>query len=81
MNSMVKVKQPLALQKSPDDNTISAVLEPGDYVVITRSDDKQWCEIIAVDGRSGWFAVEGFQRIKGAGMDSSEVFEGLSFAD
>lgn len=81
MNSMVKVKQRLALQKSPDDNEISAVLEPGDYVVITRSDDKQWCEIIAVDGRSGWFAVEGFQRIKGVGMDSSEVFEGLSFAD
>ena len=81
MGTRVRVQQELELQKSPTDSESAAVLKPGDEVVITSSDNKEWCEVDTMKGVKGWFAVGNFSDIKGTDYSATECFEGLCNAD
>ncbi len=81
MNTVVTVRQELKLQKSPADAATAVVLEPGEDVLLTRSDNREWCEVQNSEGITGWFAVEGFNTVRGTDMSASDYFEGLNFAD
>ena len=71
----------LVLQKSPEDETEVLRLEPNDEVIITHTDNIQWCMVQTTDGQEGWFAIDGFDKIRGLNISASEVFSGLNYAD
>jgi hypothetical protein len=81
MNTVVRLKAPLTLLEGPGESKKSGVLQEGTFGVITRTDNKQWCEIEGPKGLKGWFEVQDNLCIKGTGRNSSEVFEGLNFTD
>lgn len=81
MNSRVKVKRLLALQKSRSSSEIVMTLQPGEEVTILSSDDQKWCLVENNEGVRGWFAVNGFDQIRGSNLSATEFFEGLSNAD
>ncbi len=81
MNCKVKVKRPLALKKSRSSSKIAITLQLGEEVTIFSSDDKEWCLVENKEGVQGWFAIDGFDQIRGANLSASEFFDGLSYAD
>jgi hypothetical protein len=34
-----------------------------------------------MEGVKGWFAVDGFYKMRGTGLNAQDFFEGLCFAD
>lgn len=51
-------------------------------VLFLATDNKNWIQVKGVeDGVTGWFYLDSFSTITDLGKDSSEVFEGLCFAD
>ncbi|AIQ65065.1 hypothetical protein PSTEL_20020 [Paenibacillus stellifer] len=79
MNTIVTVKKQLKLQKSPTNSGTAAILKGGEKAVITETDNQKWCAVVTKDGVKGWVAVSGFSRING--IEASEYFDGLSYAD
>ena len=81
MDAKVTVLKEIELQKSPEDETEVLRLEPNDEVIITHTDNIQWCMVQTTDGQEGWFAIDGFDKIRGLDISASEVFSGLNYAD
>ena len=81
MDAKVTVLKEIELQKSPEDETEVLRLEPNDEVIITHTDNIQWCMVQTTDGQEGWFAIDGFDKIRGLNISASEVFSGLNYAD
>ncbi len=81
MDAKVILLKELVLQKSPEDETEVLRLEPNDEVIITHTDNIQWCMVQTTDGQEGWFAIDGFDKIRGLNISASEVFSGLNYAD
>lgn len=71
------VKQPLRLQKSPEDPNEAFVLEKGDRVVIVLTDNKQWFAVEDNKKRRGWFAIEGKYSVASSGESLMDVFDGF----
>jgi hypothetical protein len=49
-------------------------------VTFTRTDAKNWVEVLAEDGTSGWMYVETPYWLPDLQKSTSDVFEGLAFA-
>lgn len=81
MNTLVKLKTSLTLLEDPGKTKIAGNLQEGSFAIITRTDNEGWCEIEGPNDLKGWFEVQDNLLIKGTGRNSSEVFEGLNFAD
>lgn len=81
MHCIVKVRRPLALKKSRSGFPIAVTLQPGEEATILSSDDREWCLVESKDGARGWFAIEGFDQIRGYNLGASEFFDGLNYAD
>lgn len=81
MNSLVTVTRQLKLQKLPTDSETSIILVPGEDVMITGCDNKEWCEVENAKGLKGWFAVDDFYTMRGENLNASDYFEGLCYAD
>lgn len=81
MNWTVTLKDTLALRESRKDSEIIVRLLPGEKVTILSSDDKEWCLVENSKGIKGWFAVDGYDKIRGTNKTARELFEGLSYAD
>ncbi|MDF2985368.1 MAG: hypothetical protein K0R50_878 [Eubacterium sp.] len=79
MNTIITVKKPLKLQKSPTDPAVATTLKAGEKVLLSDTDNKKWCAIETSGGIKGWFNVEPFDKIEG--ISASEYFDGLSYAD
>lgn len=77
----VFVKQPIKLFTDRNLQSSSFDLVEGQIVKIIGTDDKEWCQIETSVGKKGWFAIEGFKIIRNEGLDASEVFAGLCYAD
>jgi len=82
MGTHCTVKRQIPIYASRADQTIVAVLEPGENVTIVASDDIQWC-FVASDRACGWFQIKkGTQsQLVNPSADAYEVFDGLSAAD
>lgn len=80
MNTMVIVKKEMPLQKSPVDTSTAVRLEPGEVVLIAACDNKEWCLVETSSGEKGWFAVDGYNNIRGTSFDADEYFIGLCHA-
>lgn len=80
MNTFVRLKKPLNVKKSRESDETFKIPQ-GEIAVILRTDNKEWCEIMDSNGRIGWFALENYGHLKGTEMDTSEVFDGLCYAD
>jgi len=80
MNMMVIVKKEMLLQKSPADTSTAVRLEPGEVVLIAACDDREWCLVETSSGGKGWFAVDGYNNIRGTSFDADEYFIGLCHA-
>lgn len=81
MDWKVILKDTLALLKSKEDSEIITILLPGEEATILLSDDKEWCFAENSKGVKGWFAVDGYDIIRGTGKHAREIFHGLSNAD
>lgn len=81
MNTKVKVKKALALQKSRNNKQTTFILKPGEEATILSSDNKEWCLVRNSKGEQGWFAVDDYIKIRRTGLPASEFFEGLCNAD
>lgn len=79
MNTLVTLKMQLKLQKSPTDTNTAVVLKSGEKVMITDTDNKNWCAIETSKGVKGWFAVDNFSQINA--RIGSDIFDGLCYAD
>lgn len=81
MNCMVTMRESLPLQKARGDPEVIVVLAPGEVVKILATDNKEWCLVENSKGIKGWFAVDGYDKIRGINKHGHEVFYGLSYAD
>jgi hypothetical protein len=79
MNTIVKLKTQLKLQKSPNDASTAVVLKVGEKVMITDTDNKKWCAIETEKGVKGWFSVDNLGEING--RIANEVLDGLCYED
>jgi len=73
----VVLKKPIQLQVSPIDARIACTFKTGDKAKIIKTDKIEWCMIENTDGLKGWFAIDKFHIIRGIGMSTAEVFDGL----
>lgn len=80
MNTMVIVKKEMLLQESPADNSTAVQLKPGEIVLIAACDNREWCLVETSSGEKGWFAVDGYNKIRGTALDADEYFMGLCHA-
>jgi len=81
MNYSVGVKMALPLQKTRASDESTITLQPGDQIKILMSDNREWFLVEDSRGIKGWFAVDGYDEIRGLGKPADEVFEGLCHAD
>lgn len=81
MNWKVTVKKPLDLLKSRNKTSIAFTLKVGEKVTILSSDNKEWCLVENSTGDKGWFAIDGYNTIRGTSEYASKYFKGLSYAD
>lgn len=86
MNLVAELKVELPLCVSPADHSIGALIPAGEPVILCGSDDVEWVYIQSIDGvEKGWMQLDretGFECIVGdQKLFSSDVFEGLLFAD
>jgi len=79
MQQPVKVKKELTLHESPNGKALLK-LKPGDEVKLSGHDGIEWCLAETQEDKKGWFAVDGHE-IRELRMSSSDVFDGLCFAD
>ena len=77
----LKVQKQMHLYTAPlDGASAAAVLKPGDSITLLGCDSIEWCYAQTASGIKGWFAVD-MLKVRELGLDSSDVFQGLSFAD
>ena len=81
MDAKVTVLKEIELQKSPEDETKVLKLLPDEEVIISYTDNHEWCMVQTTDGQEGWFAVDGFDTIRELNLPATEVFSGLNYAD
>lgn len=81
MGTAVTMKVELPLWTAPGEAEVCGVLHPGDRAVIVKSDDQSWCFLQAENGTRGWFGLVGCCTIAVNGLQSTDVFDGLSMAD
>lgn len=81
MDTPVTVRKKLSLQQSPTDSDTALVLNPGEIVIITACDNKEWCLVEKPTGEKGWFAIDNYSTVRGTGLNASDYFEGLCYAD
>lgn len=81
MDAEVTAIQAFTLVKSPDNPSEAFTLRPGESVIISETDDREWCSVVNSKGETGWFAVDRFDIMRDSGVRASEVFEGLSYYD
>lgn len=77
----VFVKRQIKLYTEKSDTSKYFYLHEGQVVKIVGNDNKEWCLIETSTGRKGWFALEKFSKIRNEGLDASEFFAGLCYAD
>jgi len=80
-NYSVFVKKPLKLYVSRDSKSDSFMLKEGTVVNLAGTDNKEWCLVETKDGKRGWFALEGYDEIRGTNLNAWEFFIGLCYAD
>ena len=80
MNTSVRMRLALTLQRSPTDPRPALRLTRGQVAEILASDDREWCLVRGPSGAAGWFALDGWI-IRGTGREAAEYFDGLSGAD
>ncbi len=76
----LKLKKDLSLFESPVSSKVVAKLKAGDSITLLGCDSVEWCKAQTASGIKGWFAVD-LMKVREAGLDASEVFDGLIFAD
>jgi len=81
MNAKVEVVREVSLQKSPEDPEEALTLKKGEMVTIVGSDNKEWCLVENSQGQKGWFALDGYNTVRGTGLSADEIFSGLCHAD
>lgn len=62
---VILLKEISSSKISAEDETEVLRLEPNDEVIITHTDNIQWCMVQTTDGQEGWFAIDGFDKIRG----------------
>jgi hypothetical protein len=80
-NSDVSLKMQLKLYKNKGDASPSIVINKGEKIKIIGTDDKAWCLLKTANGTQGWIAVYNNSTIRNNGLEASDVFEGLCYAD
>jgi hypothetical protein len=80
-NSDVSLKMQLKLYKNKGDASPSIVVNKGEKIKIIGTDDKAWCLLKTANGTQGWIAVYNNSTIRNNGLEASDVFEGLCYAD
>lgn len=84
MGTVVKAKVKLNLLSSPTNADTVHVVQPGETIILTGSDDREWVSVQAStpDGDvSGWLKIDDWSVAVGKKMlPSDEVFDGLLFA-
>lgn len=78
MNTIVTVKKQLELQKSPADSTPALTLHIGEKVILTDTDNIEWCAVETANGQKGWFNTADLSKSNSFPQD---YFEGLCMAD
>lgn len=73
----VKALKKLILKKSPDDHTLSYMLQPGQEVAIVYGNEDGWFAVKNESGRIGWFKVNSYDTIEGVEESAQLYFEGL----
>lgn len=76
----LKLKVELKLFDGPKSKNTAAQLKAGDIIKLLGSDGIEWCYAETSAGVKGWFAVDGFT-VRENGLDTGDVFDGLSMAD
>ena len=79
MNTIVTVKKPLKLQKSPTDSSPLMTLKTGQKVLLTDTDNKKWCAVETAEGQKGWFSTTSLWEINS--VPATDYFDGLCMAD
>lgn len=81
MEAEVVLRKDLRLLEEMGGTVYGITLKAGEKVVLTGSDDREWCLVENADGETGWFAVDGYgtsvQTVKETGLPVEEMFEGL----
>lgn len=80
-NSDVTLRIQLKLYKNKGDASPSIVINKGQKLKIIGTDDKTWCLLKTSNGTKGWIAVDKYSTIRNNGLEASEVFDGLCYAD
>lgn len=81
IGSKVILKEELPIHKKLTDSDEPIIVKPQE-VKITRTDNKRFCYLEAMDGTTGWFEVVDFYKIVSLDNEiATNVFEGLCMAD
>ena len=75
---------PLQVYEKRDEQSTSAILEEGQVVHLTASDNRAWCQIKVENGLNYWFRVSMWKNViisEGKEHLPSAIFDGLVFAD
>ncbi len=79
MNTIVTVKKPLKLQKSPTDSSPILTLKTGQKIFLTDTDNEKWCAVETADGQKGWFSTSSLLNINS--IPATDYFDGLYMVD
>lgn len=81
METEVVLRKDLRLLEEMGGSAYGITLKAGEKVVLTGSDDREWCLVENAEGETGWFAVDGYgtgeQTVRETGLPVEEMFEGL----
>lgn len=81
MEAEVVLRKDLRLLEEMGGTVYGITLRAGEKVVLTGSDDREWCLVENAAGETGWFAVDGYgtgeQTVRETGLPVEEMFEGL----
>ncbi len=78
MNTIVTINKQLELRKSPDESTPVLTLHIGEKVILTDTDNIEWCAVETANGQKGWFNTADLSKSNSFPQD---YFEGLCMAD
>ena len=77
INQQHTVGVTLTLRKSRTDSSDGITITKGEKVTLKACDNKQWVSVANAKGEIGWFAMEGYDKVKGTNIGVQTLFPDL----
>jgi len=81
MNVRVAMKRELTLPGPPGHDAARVRFRKGEEVALTSSDDRSWVMVMNRSGAMGYCTIDSTGRLTAAGLEPTDVFDGLPMAD